>query len=232
MAMIKGLQKTSLVDFPPYISCTVFISCCNFRCGFCHNKDLVDDSPELKEIKESEILEFLDLRKKILDGVCITGGEPTLYPDIKGVISKIKEKGFKVKLDTNGSNPLILKELIDSRLIDYIAMDIKNSMQRYSETCCVSVDIDKIKDSIDLIKNSDIGYEFRSTLVPRLHSKEDVDKIGSWLKGSKRFVIQNFRANNNVIDDKYKGINGFSRENLMKFKEILMKYIDEVEVRE
>ncbi|MEA2036930.1 MAG: anaerobic ribonucleoside-triphosphate reductase activating protein [Nanoarchaeota archaeon] len=231
MVAIKGLQKTTLVDFPPYVSCTVFISTCNFRCGFCHNPELVNDSFELDKISEKDVLDFLDSRKKVLDGVCITGGEPTLYPNLKGFISKIKEKGFKVKLDTNGMKPSILKELIDEKILDYIAMDIKNSLEKYDLAAGVKVDISRIEESIDLIRNSNVDYEFRTTVVRGMHAKEDIEKIGQMLNGSKKFAIQNFKSAEELIDPGYKKIKLFSDKELEEFKSILGKYFGEVEVR-
>jgi len=231
MASIKGLQKTSLVDFPPYVSCTIFISTCNLRCGFCYNKELVMDSSDLKEYSEDEILKFLDKRKNVLDGVCITGGEPLLYKNLRVFITKVKEKGFKVKLDTNGTNPERLKELIDARLLDYIAMDVKNSLEMYDETAGCKADINAIKRSIEIIKNSGVNYEFRTTVVPGLHTKEDMKKIGELLKGSEKFAIQNFRPDKNVIDVRYRNIKPFSKEELGEFKRIVEGYIKEIEMR-
>src|SRR3989338_1289419 len=192
MASIKGLQKTSLVDFPSCLACTVFISTCNFRCGFCYNVDLVDDSNKLKEYTEEDILKFLEKRKNVLDGVCITGGEPALYDNLRGFISKIKSRGFKVKLDTNGARPDILKSLIDDGLLDYIAMDIKSSKEKYSKAAGIKVDIDKIQESINLIRDSGVDYEFRTTVVPDFFSEEDAKSIGEWLKGSKKYALQQF----------------------------------------
>src|SRR3989338_3543069 len=146
MASIKGLQKTTLVDFPTYIASTIFISSCNFKCGFCYNVDLVNDQKKLPIISEEEILQFLEKRKNVLDGVCITGGEPTLYKNLKNFIKKIKEIGYKIKLDTNGTNPLLLKELIDEKLVDYVAMDIKSSKEKYNKAAGVPVDMKKVQE--------------------------------------------------------------------------------------
>lgn len=230
-ASIKGLQKTSVIDFPPYIACTVFISTCNFRCGFCYNADLVNDSKELREYSEQEILDFLESKKNVLDGVCITGGEPTLYKNLKEFISKIKEKGFKIKLDTNGTNPGILKELIDEKLLDYIAMDIKSSKNRYNDAAAVSVNIDNLNKSIGLIKNSNVDYEFRSTVVPGFFDENDVKSIGDWLKGSKKYVLQQFVSSKQMLDKSFEGKKPYEKGVLDKFKDIMQGYVQEVEVR-
>jgi len=229
MPTIKGLQKTSMVDYPPYLSCTVFISSCNFKCGFCYNVDLVNDSKELKEYSEDEILKFLVGRKNLLDGVCITGGEPTLYPGLKEFIVKIKEIGYKVKLDTNGTNPSILKELI--KLVDYVAMDIKSSKEKYSLAAGCKVDLDKIQESIDLIKKSKVDYEFRTTVLPGFFDETDVISIGKWLKGSKKYALQQFAKKETTLDPKFMKIKSYDIKELNEFKEILKPYFDEVELR-
>lgn len=231
MASIKGLQKTSLVDFPPYLACTVFISTCNFRCGFCYNVDLVNDSDKLQEYSEGDIFKFLDKRKNVLDGVCITGGEPTLYGGLKEFISKVKSKGFKVKLDTNGANPKVLKLLIDEKLLDYIAMDIKSSKEKYSKAAGARVDIGKIQESIDLIRNSGVDYEFRTTVVPDFFSEDDAKSIGEWLKGSKKYALQQVVIRENMIDPDLRRIRPYDISELEKLKKILASYFEEVEVR-
>ncbi|MBU1946566.1 MAG: anaerobic ribonucleoside-triphosphate reductase activating protein, partial [Nanoarchaeota archaeon] len=211
---IKGLQKTTLVDYPGKVACTVFLPNCNFRCGFCHNKDLVLNSEVLPAFSEQDVLEYLKEKKRWLDGICITGGEPLLHKELINFLPKVKEIGYLVKIDTNGTNPTFLKELIDRNLIDFIAMDIKNSIEKYEETAGAKVDTEDIKKSIDLIKNSGIDYEFRTTVVPCLHTKEDMMKIGELLKESKKFAIQNFKPANEVIDPKYKEMKGFTKEEL------------------
>lgn len=230
-ASIKGLQKTSVVDFPPYVACTVFISTCNFRCGFCHNPDLVSNSSELKEYSEEEILDFLESKKNILDGVCISGGEPTLYPALKSFIKKIKEKGFKIKLDTNGTNPELLREFIDRKLIDYVAMDIKSSKERYDEAADSPVNMEAIGRSIEIIKNSGMDYEFRTTVVPQIVDEKAVKDIGEWLKGSKKYALQQFSNKKPLIDDDFGKVQPYDAFTLQKFKNILEPYFKEVEVR-
>ncbi len=231
MVLVKGLQKLSLIDFEPYSVATIFMAGCNFRCGFCHNPDLVLHFNEIKTIKEEELFSFLEKRKEWLDGVCITGGEPTLYTDLPFFISKIKNKGFLVKLDTNGYNPNMVKRLIEKKLIDYIAMDVKTSLDNYENVVGVKVDINKIKKSIELIKNSGIDYEFRTTVVPGLITKDNVIKIANLLKGSKRYVLQNFRSKKDMIENRFKNIKPYKQTEIddMKkrikdsFKEVLIK---------
>ncbi len=229
-ASIKGLHKTTLVDFPPYVSCTIFISTCNFRCGFCHNKDLVENSRELREYSEEEILKFLESKKKILDGVCITGGEPTLYSNLTELIKKIKNKGFKVKLDTNGTNPELLRELLDRKLLDYVAMDIKASKDRYDDASDSAVDIDMINQSIDILKDSGIDYEFRTTAVPGIIDEASIRKIGEWIKGAKKYALQQFNPSR-LIDDEFESKKPYDMLTLQKFTAIMKGYAKEVELR-
>ena len=225
---IKGLQKTSLIDYSPYTSCVVFLAGCDFRCPFCQNPDLVLNPEKLDTIKKEDFFEFLKKRKKWLDGACITGGEPTLYKELPEFIKQIKDLGYKLKLDTNGNNPDMLKELV--KLADYVAMDIKSSLEKYDESAGVKVDIEKIKKSVEIIKNSGIDWEFRMTVVPALHSQEDFEKIGKWLKGAKRFFLQQF-SNKICLDKSFEKITPFSKEDLEEFKVILSKYISKVEAR-
>jgi len=224
---IGGLQKLTLVDYPGKIVATVFLIGCNFKCGFCHNPELID-SRSNSIISEKEFFDFLKQRKGLLDGVCITGGEPTLSSGLLDFVKKIKGLGFLVKLDTNGSNPEILKELINS--LDYIAMDIKTSSEKYDKAVNVKVNLDNINKSIDLIKNSNVDYEFRTTVIPGLVDKNDFVDIGKWLKGVKKFVLQQFR-NKKVLDKKFEKIRPYSDEDFYKFKKILEKYVGNVELR-
>ncbi|MEM2373247.1 MAG: anaerobic ribonucleoside-triphosphate reductase activating protein [Thermoproteota archaeon] len=189
--IIKGLQKLTLIDYPGKVACTLFTFGCNFRCPYCHNPELVvdDGSPP---IPEDEILRFLDERKSFLDGVCITGGEPTLHRDLPDFIEKIKKIGYSVKLDTNGTNPDMLKLLMDGKLIDYIAMDVKAPLEKYDEVVKVKVDVDKIIKSIEIIKAFP-EHEFRTTVLPELLSREDILNIARQLRGARRFFIQQFK---------------------------------------
>lgn len=189
--IIKGLQKLTLIDYPGKVACTLFTFGCNFRCPFCHNPELVvdDGSPP---ILEEEILHFLSERKGFLDGVCITGGEPTLHKDLPDFIGKIKKMGYSVKLDTNGTNPDMLKLLIREKLVDYIAMDVKAPLEKYESVVRVNVDASKIAESVEIVKAFP-EHEFRTTVVPELLTREDILAITGWLKGARRFFIQQFK---------------------------------------
>jgi pyruvate formate lyase activating enzyme len=228
---IKGFHKTSMVDYPGNICSVIFLSNCNFRCAYCHNPEIVLNNPKIDEISQDNILKNMKDRKKWIDGVCITGGEPTLHNDLPEFISKIKKEGFLVKLDTNGSNPDMIKELLDKRLVDFISMDIKSNLEDYEKAAKTNVDIENIKESIDLIKNSNIDYEFRTTVVPDLHDKDNIKKIGELLKGSKAFALQNFRPGK-CLNEFYNEKTGFSKEELNDFKIILEPCFDKVEIRE
>ena len=215
LSNIKSLQKTSLIDYPNKISCVIFLSGCDFRCGFCHNPDLVLGN--LKSISEEDVLNFLEKKKKWLDGVVFSGGEPLLNKEIVDFIKKVKDLGFLVKIDTNGTNPEILKELIKNKLIDYIAMDFKNNLNKYEETVGVKVDIKKIKESIDLIGNCNINHEFRCTVLPKLHAKEDILEICKLIKGDKLF-LQQFNNKGKLLDSKFQDYEQFGGEELEDIK--------------
>ena len=229
--LFGGLQKITLVDYPGKVAATVFAAGCNFRCPYCHNPELV--LPELikkqPKIKEKEILDFLTERKKLLEGICITGGEPTIQSDLIDFIKKVKDLGFLIKLDTNGSNPKALKELIKDNLLDFIAMDIKGSLDEYDKITNVKIDIKKIKESIKIIKDFK-EYEFRMTVLPLFHSNKDFDKIGKILKGSKIFCIQQFRPKG-CLDQNFEQEEQFSLKELEEFKKMLEKYIEKVKIR-
>ena len=225
---IKGLQKQTVLDYPGKLACTIFTFGCNFKCGFCHNPELVVDDGR-PEIKQEEILEFLKNRKGFLDGVCITGGEPTLNNDLPDFISKIKEMNFLVKLDTNGTNPKMLEELINKKLVDYIAMDIKAPLEFYDKITNVKVNKDDIQKSVDLIRKTK-NYEFRTTVVPSLFNEEYARSIGEWLNGSKKFYIQQFRGIK-TLDKSFVGKKPFSKEETIKFCGILKPYFETCEIR-
>jgi len=199
--LLGGLQKTTLIDFPGRVACTVFTIGCNFRCPFCHNKDLVSlknfKKTKLKLISEDYFFKFLEKRKKILDGVCITGGEPTIWQDLADFCEKIKDLGLEVKLDTNGSNPKMLKELIEKKLIDFIAMDIKTVFEDYSQA--IKVELLVPIESIKLILQSGLEYEFRTTVVPGIHDKKNLVCLAKQLKRLKadlNWVWQQFQPRN------------------------------------
>ncbi len=204
--ILGGLQRTTLIDFPGRVACTVFISGCNFRCPFCYSSELVLPKKIIKHpiLAEKVFFDFLKKRKGLLDGVVICGGEPTLNKDLPMFCRKIQKLGFLVKLDTNGSNPEMLKKLFKEKLVDYIAMDVKQNQkskvknQNYDRAAGVRVDLDKIKKSIEVIKNSGVNYEFRTTVVPGIHTKKDILEIAKWLSGAKKYYLQNFRAEKNL----------------------------------
>ena len=193
---ICGLQKVSFVDYNEHICATLFTGGCNFACPFCHNAGLVNNTENI--IEEQDLLDYLESRKNLLDSVCISGGEPTLHPDLPEFISKIKKLGFKVKLDTNGTNINMLRRLVDNNLIDYIAMDIKNSLNKYSHTIGNQLQFN-IKEVIEYIMNCGIDYEFRTTLVNEFHSHTDISYIAEMLKGAKRYYLQKFVDSGNCL---------------------------------
>ena len=198
---IKGLQKTTLLDYPEKLACTIFTAGCNFRCPFCHNASLVLRAGEVEEIPEKDLLSYLEKRGGLLDGVCITGGEPLLNPDIEELIVKIRSYGLLVKLDTNGAFPERLESLLDKGLIDYVAMDVKNSDGKYGETVGLgeSFDISSVNRSINIIMKKAPDYEFRTTVVRELHELEDLLSIARKLKGTKKYFLQKYVDSGDVL---------------------------------
>ncbi|EKD58805.1 MAG: hypothetical protein ACD_56C00048G0006 [uncultured bacterium] len=228
---IGGIQKLTLIDYPGVIATTIFTVGCSFRCGFCHNPELVlpEKFPEMNEM-EKEFFEHLEKRKGKLEGVCITGGEPTIQPDIVEFIRKIKEMGYLVKLDSNGSNPNVLEKIIQEGLADYIAMDIKSSPEKYSQVVGLKVDVEKIKKSVKMIMESGLPYEFRTTVVPGVHSEKDFDEIADWIKGAKSYYLQEYR-NAEIIDAKLKGLIRGKVLDLEKIKTSIESRIEKVDIR-
>lgn len=213
--IIRGLQKTTLLDFPEKLACTVFTGGCNFRCPFCHNASLVLNSGAIEEIPEDEFFSYLSRRKGVLDGVCITGGEPLLNSDIFEFIKKIRSYGLLVKLDTNGSMPDRLEALLDAGLVDYVAMDIKNAPTKYALTAGVDEYPAKIEQSIDIIIKKAPEYEFRTTVVRELHEKEDIIKIANRIKNAKKYFLQSYVDSGDIISS------GFSAYSPTEMLEIL-----------
>ena len=211
---ISGFQKLTLLDFPEKVACIIFTQGCNFKCSYCQNSILI--SHECYEpIPEEEIFEYLSKRKKVLDGVVISGGEPTVQKDLYEFILKIKKMGFAIKLDTNGSNPIILKKLLDENLLDYVAMDIKNVFSEYKKVAKTIVNIDNIKESIKLLQNSNIPHEFRTTIIKNIHSIKEILEICSYFNQKEKIYIQNFEQSENVIDKK---LVSFSHEELIELE--------------
>lgn len=226
--IIHGLNKTTLLDFPGHLAATVFFGGCNFRCPFCHNASLVLNPKSQPVIPEEEFFSFLNKRKNILEGVCITGGEPTLMPDLECFIRKIKEYGLLVKLDTNGYRPEVIKDLVGKGIIDYVAMDIKSASDSYNEACGAMVDIEKIKESVEFLKENHVPYEFRTTIVKDLHSEEEIIKIGQWLEGADQYFLQNYKDSGDIIVD---NLSAHDSSTLKKFQTILEKTIKTVSIR-
>lgn len=225
---IQGLQKLTLLDFPGHTACTVFLKMCDFRCPFCHNSLLLDSScPDYSD--EAELLNFLSHRKGLLDGVCFTGGEPLLHKDLGMLISKIRDMGFLVKLDTNGYHPDRLKELTDAGLVDYVAMDIKNSPAKYAVTCGRdSVDMERIYASIALLKSCGTDYEFRTTVVQGLHDESDFEPIGRMIEGAKRYFLQSYVDRDTVLQ---KGLEAPTAEQMKLYCGIVSPYVQNVQTR-
>lgn len=225
---ICGLQKTTLLDFPGHVAATIFTGGCNFRCPFCHNGDLLgSDIPEA--FSEEEVLNFLKKRRSILEGIAITGGEPTLQPDLRKFIEKIRDMGYRIKLDTNGYRPDVLRSLCEDSLIDYVAMDIKACKERYPVVAGVpSLQIDKIEESVSFLKTGSIPYEFRTTVVRELHSADDFEKIADWISGCPNYFLQNFTDSENVL---YSGFSACTKEELLSYLKLVEPYVGHVEIR-
>jgi len=245
---IAAIQKLTLLDFPGKTACTVFTPGCNFRCGYCHNPELVlpEKIKKLELIPEEKFFEFLDKRKGLLDGVCVTGGEPTLQKDLPDFLKKIRKRGFLVKLDTNGSSPEVLEKLLHARLLDYIAMDVKASVLRSSTSLGATEDkspgayekltgmkgVDKkIQASKKLIEQSGVPYEFRTTLVREIHDEKEFKKILEFVKGTERFFLQNFQTRGGCLDSKFEKLHGFKKDELEKMCEAAKGFVKECRVR-
>lgn len=222
-----GFQKLTLLDFPGRVACIVFTKGCNFRCPFCHNASLVENRAD-DDISEDEILDFLKKRKGVLDGICISGGEPTLVGELGDFISKVRSMGFAVKLDTNGTNPLVLSQLISSGMIDYVAMDIKNSPQKYSLTVGCDVDMDRIYQSIEIVMSSGVDYEFRTTFVKELHTPQDIVGIAQMIKGAKQYFLQNFVDSGDIL---CQNLSAFSEEEMKKLEKEAQKHLKSAQIR-
>jgi pyruvate formate lyase activating enzyme len=226
---INGFNKTTLLDYPKHLAATIFLGGCNMRCPFCHNASLVTDAASQPMIPEQEVLSYLAKRKGILEGVCITGGEPTLYPDLTEFITKIKMLGLKVKLDTNGTNPRLMKTLVASGLIDYIAMDIKNSKEKYALTAGLNhFNIDPILESVEFLLSSPLDYEFRTTIVKEYHTEEDILSIGKWLTGAKAYYLQSYKDSGDIL---LPGLHHHPKETLDEYVRLLTPFIPEVAIR-
>lgn len=225
---IHGLQKMTLLDFPGKVACTVFLGGCDMRCPFCHNWELVDASAQAI-MDENELFRFLGGRIGLLDGVAFTGGEPLMRNDLMDVIKRIRDMGFKIKLDTNGNHPDRLRSVVDAGLIDYVAMDVKNSPERYGETIGLpGFDISRIKESIDYLMNCGTDYEFRTTVVKQFHDEDSFKGIAELIKGAEKYYLQGFVDRETVP---YAGLEGYTKEEMEKFLDIVSPYVKSAEIR-
>lgn len=234
--LINGLQKLTLLDYPGHIACTVFTGGCNMRCPFCHNGSLALGRGDLN-ISVDELLAFLDSRAGRLDGVCVSGGEPTLHPDLPDLLREIKARGFDVKLDTNGTNPEMLSRLIDEGLVDYVAMDVKNSPERYGETAGLSsrfkvqgskLILENIEQSADILMQGRVDFEFRTTLMRELHSEDDIRAIGKWLSGGEKYFLQTYRDEGDLLVG---GFTPFTAVETWRLLTVLREFIPNAEIR-
>ncbi len=232
MIQIGGLQKVTLIDYPGKLAATVFCLGCNFRCPFCYSSELVlpEKIKKQPKISEKEFFKFLEERKELIDAIVLCGGEPCLNKDLPQFCKKIKKLGYLIKIDTNGSNPRMLKKLIDEKLVDYVAMDIKGPKERYSEFAGVKVNIKKIQKSIDILKEGKVDCEFRSTIVPTLHKREDVIEMAKWIKGAKKYYLQNFRPEK-TIDPKFEKVKPYPEEYLLGIQKAIAPFFEVCQVR-
>jgi len=246
---IGGLQKLTLIDYPGRLAATVFLAGCNFRCPFCYNREIVlpEEIKKQPKISEKEFFDFLKERKGLLEGVCLTGGEPTINKDLPDFIEKIKKLGYLVKLDTNGTNPVMMKYLIDNKLIDYVAMDIKAPKEKYGETIGIfnqykpkspSIEfdflsrkiLDNVEESIKILKEGRVDFEFRTTVVPKFHKKEDILQIARWIQGAPKYFLQSFRPEK-TIDPNLEKIKSYSQKRLLEIQKAIAPFFDTCQIR-
>lgn len=229
MDLVLGLQKLTLLDYPGQTACTLFTGGCNFRCPYCQNRSLVLSPEEVEPYSWEEVMHFLQKRKGLLDGVCITGGEPLLHPQIDSAIKDIRSLGYRVKLDTNGSYPDRLKELVRSGSVDYVAMDIKNSPQHYAQTIGLEkYDLAAVRESVHFLLSNAVEYEFRTTVVREFHQPADFVAISLWLKGARRYFLQAFVDSGDLIGE---GLHGYSRGEMENFASLVRPLVPSVQLR-
>lgn len=224
-----GIEKLTLVDYPGKVACMVYTIGCNFRCPYCHNPELVDETVEAR-VTEHDFFCFLNARRDMLDGVVITGGEPTMHDDLPRVMREIKNRGFLVKLDSNGTRPQMLREAIEGRLVDYIAMDIKSPLKAYGTVVARPVNTEAIEESIKLLINSNVDYEFRTTIVKGMLSRQDLGQMGKEIRGAKRYVLQKF-VSTKILNPQFRNKVSYSDDEMKGFQEMLTPYVKECQIR-
>lgn len=222
-----GLQKLTLLDYPEHVACTLFTVGCNFRCPFCHNNSLVCGSGH-DEYSHKEVISFLTKRKNVLEGVCLTGGEPLIQSGVEQFLSKVKSLGYKVKLDTNGAFPDRLQRLVEAGLVDYVAMDVKNSQELYATTVGCELDLGAICRSVEFLKSNAVDYEFRTTVTGSFHTADSIEAMARWLSGAKRWYLQQFVDSGDLIDST---VVGADEETLKSYQEIAQKYVADTKLR-
>lgn len=226
---IMGMQKSTLLDYPGKIACTVFTGGCNFLCPFCHNAELICPAAEEQGVSRSSLMAFLKKRRGILDGVCISGGEPVIHSGLEELVREIKDLGYLVKLDTNGSFPQKLKEFVKEGLLDYVAMDIKNSKTKYARTAGLKYfDTEPVEESVRFLMKGSLPFEFRTTVVRQLHTKEDMSEIGEWISGDEPYFLQAFEASDRVP---VSGLSAYSKEEMEELADVLREKVPNVELR-
>lgn len=227
--LFSGFQKLTLLDYPGKVACTVFTGGCNFRCPYCHNSDIVLNYAEGDSFTTEEILDYLKKRKGVFDGICVSGGEPLMHTELADFLKKVKELDFLVKIDTNGSYPDSLSQLIDAKLVDYIAMDIKNSLEKYASTIGLKhFDTKSIEKSVNILMTSNCDYEFRTTVCKEFHTMEDFESIGKWIAHSKAYFLQNYKDSGSVMCE---GLHSLSKNELIDAKNVLKQYIANTFIR-
>lgn len=225
----NGFQKLTLLDYPGHVACTLFTAGCNFRCPFCHNASLVTHIGDSEHYSEEFVLDYLSKRKGIIDGVCITGGEPLLHDGLEDFIKKVKDMDYLVKLDTNGYLPDRLIRLVDNGLVDYVAMDIKNSKEKYILSAGIdSLDITQIEKSVSFLLENHIEYEFRTTVVNELHTLRDIQSAAEWISGAQKYFLQSFTDSGDLICD---NLSAVETQTIKMMQEVASKYVKNVEIR-
>lgn len=224
---INGIQKLTLLDYPGKCACTVFLAGCNLRCPFCHNASLVLGGADVA-MNEEEFFRFLKKRQGLLDGVCVTGGEPTLRKDLPEFLKKIKDLGYLVKLDTNGSNPKMLRQLLEEGLLDYVAMDIKNCPKHYTPTCGGIDILPAVEESLSILKENQVEYELRTTCVKPFHDIAAMEAMGKWLSGTKNYYLQNFVDSGDLVGT---GVSGFTKEEMEALQAAVLPHIPTTRIR-